>query len=365
MNGVQKLRAAGVSVWLDDLGRDRIRSGELAELVTTGVCGVTTNPTIFAKAIGNGEHYRDDLRRLAAAGATAQEALHDIVVSDVSAACDVLRPVYDATNGIDGRVSIEVDPALAHDLDATNAEAVALWEAVDRPNVMIKIPATAAGLPAITATLARGISVNVTLIFALDRYREVIDAWLSGLEAAHQAGHDLATIGSVASFFVSRVDTMVDGLLGDEHPKLHGTAALANARLAYRDFTQMLAGSRWQRLADAGARPQRPLWASTSTKNPAYPDTLYVDGLVAPHTVNTMPSTTLSAVLSHDRDQHDTVTTGYEAAEETMAALADAGVDYATVVRDLEDQGVASFAASWDDVRAAVGEALKTVDVPA
>jgi len=365
VNGVQKLQAAGVSVWLDDLGRTRIRSGELAQLVATGVSGVTTNPTIFAKAIGNGEHYRDDLRRLAAAGATPQEALHDLVISDVSAACDVLRPVYDTTEGVDGRVSIEVDPALAHDLGATNAQAAALWEAVARPNVMIKIPATEAGLPAITAALARGISVNVTLIFALDRYREVIDAWLTGLEAAQAAGHDLATIGSVASFFVSRVDTMVDGLLGDAHPELHGTAALANARLAYRDFADTLAGSRWQRLAESGARPQRPLWASTSTKNPAYPDTLYVDGLVAAHTVNTMPSATLSAVVSHDRDQHDTVTAGYAAAEDTMVALAEAGIDYATVVRDLEDQGVASFTSSWDDVRDAVGEALKTADRPA
>lgn len=357
-NRWQQLDAFGVSVWLDDLGRQRLVGGELQRLVDQGVRGVTTNPTIFAKAIGDGSHYRDDLVSLARQGATAEEAVRSLIVSDVVAACDVLAPVHRASGGVDGRVSIEVDPRLALDTDATIAEARELWRTVDRSNVMIKVPATAEGLPAITTLLGEGISVNVTLIFALQRYRDVLEAWLSGLEAAHDAGHDLSTIESVASFFVSRFDTLVDPLLGEGHEELHGKAALANARLAYRDFTATVSGDRWQRLADAGAHVQRPLWASTSTKNPDYPDTIYVDGLVAPHTVNTMPAATLEAVLDHGAEPHDTVTGSYAEAEQTMTALAEAGLDYDGLARTLEEQGVKSFSDSWEQLLSAVGVAL-------
>jgi transaldolase len=357
-NRWQQLDEFGVSVWLDDLGRQRLVSGELQRLVDEGVRGVTTNPTIFAKAIGDGSHYRDDLVVLARQGVDRDQAVRSLVVADVVAACDVLAPVHRATGGVDGRVSIEVDPRLARDTAATVAEARELWQTVDRPNVMIKVPATAEGLPAVTTLLAEGISVNVTLIFALQRYREVLDAWLAGLEAAARAGHDLSTIESVASFFVSRFDTLVDPMLGPDHVSLQGRAAVANARLAYRDFAQTLAGERWQRLAGAGAHVQRPLWASTSTKNPDYPDTLYVDGLMAPHTVNTMPAATLEAVRDHGAQPSDTVTGAYDEAQQTMADLAAAGLDYDALARTLEEQGVASFSESWEQLLAAVGAAL-------
>ena len=301
------LSRRGVSVWLDDLSRQRLVTGSLADLVAHDhVAGVTTNPTIFAKAIaGSDDAYAGQLHDLWARGTSVEEALRALTTHDVRWACDVLRPVYDATDGVDGRASIEVDPRLAHDTEATIAEARALWWRVDRPNLFIKIPAARQGLPAIAACLAEGISINVTLIFSLARYDAVIDAFLDGLERARQAGRDLSPIASVASFFVSRVDTEVDARLDKigtaAAARLRGRAAIANARLAYWHYERMLASPRWVALAAAGARPQRPLWASTSVKDPAYPDTRYVTDLVAPGVVNTMPEATLRAVADHGR----------------------------------------------------------------
>ncbi|MEU1540911.1 transaldolase [Actinacidiphila glaucinigra] len=360
---LQRLAAEGVSVWLDDLSRRRIASGDLARLVMSGrVVGVTTNPSIFRAAIGSGEDYREELAGLAARGVTPDEAVRTMTAADVRAAADVLRPVYEATGGRDGRVSIEVDPRLAHLTEATVAEAGRLARLVDRPNVMIKIPATTEGLPAITEVTALGISVNVTLIFSLDRHREVMEAYLAGLEKARAAGIDLSTVHSVASFFVSRVDTEVDRRLRelgtDEASALKGRAALANARLAYRAQREFFTGDRWAALAAAGAHAQRPLWASTGVKDPAYRDTLYVEELVAPGTVNTVPEATLDAVAGHGRIDGDTVTGHYDRARADLAALERLGIPYETVVRQLEDEGVAKFKAAWAELLQAVATAL-------
>jgi transaldolase len=346
---------AGVSIWLDDLNRERLRSDRLAQLVDREhVTGVTTNPSIFAKAITGGTAYDDQIRDLAARGVQVGEALRALTTFDVRWACDVLRPVYEASDGLDGRVSIEVDPRLAHDTTATIAEARALWWAVDRPNLFIKIPAARQGLPAITACLAEGISINVTLIFSLARYGQVIDAFVDGLEQAHSAGRELHRLCSVASFFVSRVDTEVDARLDKigtpEAAGLRGQAAIANARLAYQRYEQMIAGPRWQALQAAGARPQRPLWASTSTKDPCYPDTRYVVDLVAPDVVNTMPEATLRAVADHGAVPSDSVRGTYGQAQQVLAQLAAVGVDYDDVVTHLEDEAVAKFDAAWDEV---------------
>jgi transaldolase len=350
------LTDAGVSIWLDDLSRERLRSGSLAELVAHDrVSGVTTNPSIFAKAIGGSTAYDEQLRELAVRGVGAGEALRALTTYDVRWACDVLRPVYDATAGVDGRVSIEVDPRLAHDTAATVAEARALWWAVDRPNLFVKIPAAHQGLQAITACLGEGISINVTLIFSLARYDEVMDAFLEGLELAHANGHELAAIGSVASFFVSRVDSAIDPQLDEigtaEAAQLRGRAAIANARLAYRRYEQVLSGPRWQALAAAGAHPQRPLWASTSTKDPAYPDTRYVVELIADGIVNTMPEATLRAVADHGIVPADSVRGTYADAQDVLDRLATLGIDYDKVVQDLEDVGVANFEQAWDHLR--------------
>jgi transaldolase len=350
------LTDAGVSIWLDDLSRERLRSGSLAELVAHDrVSGVTTNPSIFAKAIGGSTAYDEQLRELAVRGVGAGEALRALTTYDVRWACDVLRPVYDATAGVDGRVSIEVDPRLAHDTAATVAEARALWWAVDRPNLFVKIPAAHQGLRAITACLGEGISINVTLIFSLARYDEVMDAFLEGLELAHANGHELAAIGSVASFFVSRVDSAIDPQLDEigtaEAAQLRGRAAIANARLAYRRYEQVLSGPRWQALAAAGAHPQRPLWASTSTKDPAYPDTRYVVELIADGIVNTMPEATLRAVADHGIVPADSVRGTYADAQDVLDRLATLGIDYDKVVQDLEDVGVANFEQAWDHLR--------------
>ncbi|HEV2374180.1 MAG TPA: transaldolase, partial [Streptosporangiaceae bacterium] len=289
-NALDQLTAAGVSVWLDDINRQRLTSGNLATLVSDWhVTGVTSNPTIFDHALSHGSDYDAQLADLALRGVSVEEASRAITTFDIRWGCDVLRPVNDATQGVDGRVSLEVDPRLAGDTARTVAEARALWWLLDRPNAYIKIPATPAGVPAIAQCLGEGININVTLIFGLHRYGEVIDAFMTGLEQAARAGHDLSRITSVASFFVSRVDTEVDGRLDKigtpEAAALRGKAAVANARLAYELYEQHIASERWQALARAGARPQRPLWASTSTKNPAYPDTKYVVDLVAPDTV--------------------------------------------------------------------------------
>ncbi|MBX6387958.1 MAG: transaldolase [Frankia sp.] len=358
-NPLSDLSAAGVAVWLDDISRDRLRTGNLADLMAThSVVGVTTNPTIFQKAVVGSDAYDEQLRDLTIRGVDVGEAVRLITTADVRSACDVLRPVFDATGGLDGRVSIEVDPRLAHDTEKTVAEARALWWMVDRPNLFIKIPATREGLPAITAALAAGISVNVTLIFSLDRYDEVMDAYMSGVEQALAAGRDVSQLASVASFFVSRVDTEVDKRLekigSPQARALRSRAAVANARLAYERYEKAFGSERWAALAAAGARPQRPLWASTSTKDPSLPDTIYVKELIAAGTVNTMPESTLLAFADHGEVAPDTVRPNYADAHETMAALAAVGIDMADVVEVLEREGVAKFEDSWNQLLDAV-----------
>jgi transaldolase len=355
---LQALSDAGVSIWLDDLSRERLASGNLASLVSeSSVVGVTTNPTIFAAALANGERYAEQVTTLKASGADVDEAIFELTTTDVQQACDVLRPVYDATDGVDGRVSIEVEPGMARDSDATVAMAERLWARVDRPNLLIKIPATEEGLPAIAATIAKGISVNVTLIFALERYRGVMDAYLYGLEQAAAEGRDLSTIHSVASFFVSRVDTEVDKRLPEDSP-LRSTAALANARLAYAAYAEVFGGERFAALAAAGARPQRPLWASTGVKDPSLPDTLYVSELVVAGTVNTMPEKTLEAFADHGEVTGDTVSTRIDEAQATIDALAAAGISYDDVVAALEDEGLQKFDDSWGELVQTVSDAL-------
>lgn len=348
---LKALADAGVSIWLDDLSRERIETGNLAEVVgEKSVVGVTTNPTIFAAAIANGERYDAQVRDLVAGGADVDTVIFELTTEDVRNACDILAPVADATKD-DGRVSIEVEPTLANDTEATIASAKALWAAVDRPNALIKIPATLEGLPAITAAIAEGISVNVTLIFSVERYRAVMDAYLSGLEQARERGLDLSTIRSVASFFVSRVDTEVDARLeklgSDEALALRGQAAVANARLAYAAFEEVHAGERWQTLAAAGAHAQRPLWASTGVKNPDYPDTLYVTDLVVADTVNTMPEKTLAAFADHGEVKGDQVSGRAAEAQEVFDRLEAAGIDVTDVFLTLETEGVEKFKASW------------------
>ncbi|MFC9455419.1 transaldolase [Streptomyces sp. NPDC056637] len=360
---LKSLAGEGVSIWLDDLSRKRIESGNLADLIENShVVGVTTNPSIFQAAIGSGEGYEEQLADLATRGVTVDEAVRMMTTADVRAAADILRPVYDATQGRDGRVSIEVDPRLAHDTAATVAEAKQLAWLVDRPNVMIKIPATKAGLPAITEVIGLGISVNVTLIFSLERYRAVMDAYLAGLEKAQAAGIDLAGIHSVASFFVSRVDAEIDKRLDqvgtDEAKSLKGRAALANARLAYEAYEEVFASERATKLETAGANKQRPLWASTGVKDPAYKDTLYVDELVAPGTVNTMPEGTLKATADHGEITGDTVTGGYEQARADLKAVDALGISYDEVVQQLEDEGVAKFDVAWNDLLGTVANRL-------
>jgi transaldolase len=342
-----ELSATGVAVWLDDISRERLATGGLEELRDRQhVVGVTSNPTIFANALAETNLYAGPLRELAVRGVGVDEAARMITSYDVRWACDVMRPAYEDSAGVDGRVSIEVDPRLAYQTEATTAEASSLWWLVDRPNLFIKIPATEAGIPAITATLAAGISVNVTLIFSLDRYEQVMEAFLAGLEQANEAGRDLSRIGSVASFFVSRVDTEVDKRLPAGSP-LAGKAAIANAQLAYQRYQRVFSTDRWRALADAGATPQRPLWASTSTKNPDYRDVRYVEELIAPGTVNTMPEATMRAYADHGRTRPDTVTGSYRAAQRVLDDLAGAGIDYQDVVATLEREGVAKFEASW------------------
>ena len=350
---VTMLTEAGVSIWLDDLSRERLVGGGLARLVRDRhVAGVTTNPTIFAKAISGSDAYAEQIQQLALRRVGADEALRELTAFDVRWAADVLRPVFEATDGVDGRVSIEVDPRIAGDTDRTIAEARSLWWLVDRPNLFIKIPAAEQGLPAISACLAEGISINVTLIFSVARYAEVVEAFMVGLERAHDRGLDLSGIASVASLFVSRVDTEVDQRLdkigNEQATALRGKAAIANARLAYRHHERTLATDRWRALERAGARPQRPLWASTGVKDPAYPDTRYVVDLVAAGVVNTMPEATLDAVADHGRVPGDSIHGTYEAAEQVLADLADVGVDYDDVMRVLETDGIEKFDASWD-----------------
>jgi transaldolase len=350
------LSAAGVSVWLDDLSRQRLQSGNLQELIDTKcVVGVTTNPSIFQKALAEGDAYDAQIAELAERGADVDATIRTVTTDDVRNAADVLRPQWEASDGVDGRVSIEVDPRLAHDTDKSVAQAIELWKIVDRPNILIKIPATKEGLPAITSTLAEGISVNVTLIFSVERHREVMDAYLAGLEAAKAAGHDLSKIHSVASFFVSRVDTEIDKRLekigSDDAKALAGKAGVANARLAYAAYQEVfVGGDRFARLEADGARVQRPLWASTGVKNPDYSDTLYVTELVAPNTVNTMPEPTLEAVADHGVVTGDTVTGTASAAQEVFDQLEAIGIDLTDVFLVLENEGVEKFEASWKEL---------------
>ncbi|MHB1592698.1 MAG: transaldolase [Streptosporangiaceae bacterium] len=363
-----RLTAEDVAIWLDDISRDRLGTGNLAHLVASWhVRGVTSNPTIFSHAMAKGTAYDGQIADLAVRGVGVDEAARALTTYDIRWACDVLRPVFDASDGVDGRVSIEVDPRIARDTAKTIAEARALWWMVDRPNLFIKIPATVEGLPAITTCLAEGISVNVTLIFALDRYEQVIEAYLAGLERSDRA--DLSSITSVASFFVSRVDTEVDRRLdaiGTAAARaLRGQAAIANARLAYELFEQKFAGPRWQALSDRGARVQRPLWASTSTKDPDYPDTMYVTDLVAPHTVNTMPEGTLRAMADHGVLHGDTIAGTYDAARKVFADLEALGVSYADVVAVLEEEGVTKFADSWHELLTTIGDQMAGDGKPA
>ena len=347
---LQALQDAGVSIWLDDLSRERIETGNLAALVKDQhVVGVTTNPSIFASALAKGEKYEPQVKELKAAGADVDTTVFELTTKDVHDAADILRPVFDATHGVDGRVSIEVEPGLARDTDATVAMAKKLWDKVGQPNTLIKIPATVEGLPAIAATIAEGISVNVTLIFSLERYRGVMDAYLYGLEQAAADGKDLSTIHSVASFFVSRVDSEVDGRLPEGDP-LRGKAALANARLAYEAYEEVFGSDRFKALEAQGAHPQRPLWASTGVKDPAYPDTLYVSELVTADTVNTMPEKTLQAFADHGEVTGDTVRGRYDEARQVIADLEERGISYDEVVELLEREGLEKFDASWAEL---------------
>jgi transaldolase len=362
-DALARLSEHGVSVWLDDLSRELLAGGDLARLVRDRhVVGVTSNPTIFASALAKSDRYTDQLRALADRGVTVADAVFEVTTDDVRTGCDVLAPVYEATGRLDGRVSIEVDPRLAHDGAATTEAARALWRAVDRPNAMVKIPATVEGLPAISTALGEGINVNVTLIFSLDRYRAVMNAFLLGLEQASRDGLDLSAIASVASFFVSRVDTEVDKRLeavgSDEALARRGKAGIANARLAYQAYEEVFSTPRWAVLADAGARPQRPLWASTGVKNPAFADTMYVTELVAPGTVSTMPGATLEAVADHGDVVGDTVRGRYGEAEEVLDSLERLGIGYADVTSVLEREGVEKFEKSWEELLATVSDEL-------
>lgn len=363
---LKALADAGVSIWLDDLSRERLETGNLAGLVeTSSVVGVTSNPSIFQAALADGERYDAQVRELAAEGADVDRATLVITTDDVREACKVMRPVFDATDGVDGRVSIEVSPGLAHDTEQTVAEAAELYKTVGEPNVMIKIPGTKEGWPAITETIAAGISVNVTLIFGLEQYRNVMEAYVSGLEQAADNGHELADIHSVASFFVSRVDTEIDKRLEatTEGPgtdaDLRGKAGVANARLAFQMYEEFFSGPRWEALEAKGARRQRPLWASTGVKNPDYDDTMYVVDLVVENTVNTMPEKTLDAVADHGEVRGDRVRPFYDDAAAHMQALAEAGIDYDDVIQVLIKEGVEKFVTAWDELQTTLSASLE------
>jgi transaldolase len=354
------LAGEGVSIWLDDLSRERLQSGNLRQLITEySVVGVTSNPTIFASALANGAVYDEQVRQLAARGASVDDAIREITVADIQQACDVFSGTWETTGGVDGRVSLEVDPGLARDTEATVAQALDLWKTVDRPNLLVKIPATQEGLPAITRALAEGVSVNVTLIFSVQRYRAVMNAFIEGLEQAAANGFAPGDIASVASFFVSRVDTEIDKRLEaigtDEALALRGKAGVANSRLAYAAYQEVFASDRWKALEAKGARPQRPLWASTGVKNPEYPDTLYISELVVAGTVNTMPEKTLLAFADHGELHGDRVTGTATTAQDLFDALERVGVDLTDVFVVLEDEGVDKFEKSWTEL----GETVK------
>jgi transaldolase len=358
-----QLSSIGVSIWLDDLSKDRISSGSLQSLIDTHhVVGVTSNPTIFAGAVSGSDSYTGDIATMARAGATPEEAVFEIMIGDVRDACDLLRGVFDETSGQDGRVSLEVSPLLANDTEGTIAQARELWERVNRPNLMIKIPATKAGLPAISSVIGEGISVNVTLIFSLERYAEVIDAYFSGISRAHKNGIDISAIRSVASFFVSRVDAAIDSLLdaagGEAAGLLRSHAAIANARLAYELFTTRHAAPEIADLHNAGMNPQRPLWASTGVKDPLLPATYYVTELAVAQVVNTMPEKTLMAVAEHGGVRGDRVSAHFEEARDILAALAAEGISLGDVTAALEADGVEKFVQSWRELLETVSQAM-------
>lgn len=365
---LKDLADAGVSIWLDDLSRQRLTSGSLATLIhDQHVSGVTTNPTIFAKAISDADAYAEQVTRLGSEGVSTAQAIRVITTDDVRDAADLFKPVYDDTDGVDGRVSIEVEPGLARDTGKTIAQAKELWETVGRENIFVKIPATKEGIPAIAETLAAGISVNVTLIFSLERYKAVADAFLTGLEKALDNGHDVTKLASVASFFVSRVDTEIDKRLDafigtaseDAAKALKGKAAIANARLAYELYEEIFSSERWREIETAGAKAQRPLWASTGVKDPAYKDTLYVEELVVSNVVNTMPQATMDAFADHGDVRGDAVTGDYDGDRKVIADLEKLGISYDEVVQLLEDEGVSKFDVSWSELENTVTAALK------
>ena len=364
-NPLKELTAAGVSIWLDDLSRDRIESGNLSDLIASSeVVGVTTNPSIFAAALSNGEKYDAQARELAAAGVDTEEAIFELTTTDVRNACDLMHQVFEDSDHLDCRVSIEVPPDLAVDVSGTVAMTQRLVAAVNRSNMMIKIPATPAGCEAITEAVSRAIDINVTLIFGSEQYSSVIDAYFTGLEKAAAAGKDLSRIHSVASLFVSRMDTEVDRRLAQAGAAadLFGRAGVANARLAYQLFEESLASERWQTLAAPAANPQRPLWASTGVKNPDYADTMYVSDLVVDNTVNTMPEATLDAMRDHGQVTGDRVRPFYAQAHEVMETLREAGIDYQDVIKTLLDEGLEKFDIAWEDVQARVSGALTALN---
>jgi transaldolase len=357
------LSAAGVSLWLDDLSRQRLQSGNLKGLIAnSNIVGVTTNPSIFQAALKDGASYQKQIGQLAACGADVDDTVREITTDDVRQACDLFSATFEASGHADGRVSIEVDPRLADNTASTIAQAHELAKIVDRHNVLIKIPATIAGLPAITAVIAEGISVNVTLIFSLDRYKAVMAAYLNGLEQAKEGGHDISQIHSVASFFVSRVDAEIDKRLkaigSPEAIALEGEAAIANARLAYQAYEQTFAGDRWDALAAAGANKQRPLWASTGVKDPRYDDTRYVVELVAPNTVNTAPESTIDAVRDHGVIRGNTIDGTYAEASSVFTSLKALGIDFTDVYEVLERQGVEKFEQAWNELLESVSQEL-------
>ncbi|PZE39541.1 transaldolase [Curtobacterium sp. MCPF17_031] len=360
----EALSAVGVSIWLDDLSRELLETGRLENLIADrNVVGVTTNPTIFASALAKGERYDAQVKELAAAGTDVTNAIFEITTRDVADASDIFAPIYASSNGFDGRVSIEVEPGLAHDTAKTIEQAKFLFDKVGKENVLIKIPATVDGLEAITEVIGAGISVNVTLIFSLERYRAVIDAYLGGLEKAKAAGHDLSKIHSVASFFVSRVDSEIDKRLdavgSDEATELKSKAGIANAQLAYQVWTQAFATERALGLLESGANTQRPLWASTGVKDPSLPDTLYVTELAAPNTVNTMPGKTLEATFDHGQIHGDAIAGTFDDANQVMDQLAAVGIDYDDVVDLLEKEAVEKFNVSWGELVDTVKTALE------
>jgi transaldolase len=365
MGPIEKLHSLGQSIWYDNIERRLLRNGELAALINRGeIRGVTSNPSIFQKAIANSSDYDESLLRLAKAGANKAQIYETLAVEDIQAACDLFRPLYNETNGGDGYVSLEVSPYLAKDTNGTAIEAARLWALVDRPNLMIKIPATKEGLPAITRSIAAGINVNVTLIFAIPRYEEVMEAYLAGLEQRLAAGLAIEKIASVASFFVSRIDSNLDKRLSAIGSPgalaLQGKIAIANAKLAYTAHKQVFSGQRWEKIQAASGRLQRPLWASTSTKNPAYPDTMYVDELIGPNTVNTVPPATLTDFMDHGTVAL-TLEAGLVAAQAAMDELAALGISMAEVTQELEEQGVKAFADSFTSLLDLVEERRSAV----